>query len=378
MRILAVTNHGLSPILIKEFQSKFGVEARVESESKIVFEAEHEKLIDIIRRAQGIYRLCVLIDKTVIEESLKEAKKEIIEWIKTTDLTQFMKPDQEFAVRAHRSGNHAFRSVDIAAWAGEGIIKWFEEQKKIRPKVNLTKPEVLFRIYAIRDIYWLTLDITGPFAIERHYRKFDHPAGLRSQLGFLAVLLSGWSSNKGMLFDPTTGTGTIPIEASLYELRQPVSDHHWDNFLFHKWRNLEGVGRNQTKVKTDQRVFAIGQDRSSKFIKFAKAHSNLAKVETNAIFRQIDFMQDSRIPENTSHIVCNPPFGVRMGKRTQIENLYETIFKSAEQHSISSITQFLTKRNLAVSLAGKWGYKHSEEYRFYYGGITVYLIKFQR
>ncbi|RMG26349.1 MAG: hypothetical protein D6732_21365 [Methanobacteriota archaeon] len=377
MRFLAITNHGLSELLVREFNQKFGIKATAESESKVLFETEMEELIEVFRRSQGIYRICALISKVVIDEKSEEAKRQVREWIKSCNLSRYMDGKQKFAVRAHRFGDHQFRSVDIAAWGGEAIINWFTEEKKIRPKVDLTHPETLFRIYVIEETYWLTLDLTGTFAIERNYRRFDHPAGLRSQLAFLAVLLSEWNSNEGLLFDPTTGSGTIPIEAILFNQRKPISDHHWNDLLLHNWKEWKPVELIVQANKKETMKLAIGQDRSSKFIKYAETHAQLAGVSTNIDFRQVDFLRSPHIPKDVTHIVFNPPFGVRMGKKEQLERLYTTIFQSAKEYGIKTVTQFMTKRNLIREIADDQGYSIAEEYRFSYGGITVFLVKFQ-
>lgn len=376
MQFLAVTNHGLSELLKLELKVKFGIEANIESESKVLFESTFEEAIQILMFSQGLYRVCALISKAQIEDTTVQAKKKIMNWISSQDLTKFMTQDQKFAVRGHRSGDHAFKSVDIAAWAGEAIITWFEKEKGTRPKVNLTNPEVLFRIYAIQENYWFALDLVGEFAIERNYRKFNHPAGLRSQLGFLAVLLSGWERDKGLLFDPTTGSGTIPIEAALFYLNKPVSGHHWQDFLFHKWELLTDVEMPAIQPLHDSGLLAVGQDLSSKFIKFAEVHSEEAGVGKCVSFQVQNFLKKAEIPSHVSHLVFNPPFGVRMGKRNLVEELYSTIYKSCEENGINSITHFATKRNLAHRLAENHGFRVGNEYKFVYGGITVYLIKF--
>ncbi len=372
-RFIAVCNHGLSDLVANELKRKFSINAQIESLSKVSFQASIQQVQEILLFAQGIYRVCLLLSKSSLTGN--DPKLEIQQWIESLPIHEYLAIGQSFAVRAHRSGSHEFNSMDLAAWVGESIINAMQSQKNHRPIVNLTSPDILFRVYIIDNSLWFCLDAVGLDAIERNYRVYDHPAGLRSQLAFLGVLLSNWTT--GFLFDPTTGTGTIPIEACLFKSHAPVSSHLQNKFLFNNWSFVELDDWFLYPPKdSPQSCLAFGYDKTSRFVTYANVHSETAGTSSCTNFDQNNFLKSPTIPDGTECIVYNPPFGVRMGKIQYIQRLYNSVYHSSQDFGVPVIVQFATKKKLTQSVAESNGYSLSSLYKFNYGGITVHLMKF--
>ena len=72
----------------------------------------------------------------------------------------------------------------------------------------------------------------------------------------------------------------------------------------------------------DQNALIAGSDISYKAVAAAKKNFRMLPSGENIKLKVIDFREIAQL-ENTV-IVCNPPFGVRMGKKAEIAKLYKT------------------------------------------------------
>ncbi len=136
----------------------------------------------------------------------------------------------------------------------------------------------LFIVRIVHDECEISADTSGELLHRRGYRTEIAKAPLRETLAAAMVLASGWRPNEPLI-DPMCGSGTIPIEAALFARRI-------------------APGANRAGIAEDIR-FAV-----------SSLSGSIAEMED--------------VPDE-GWILTNPPYGIRVGERGDLRDLYATL-----------------------------------------------------
>lgn len=192
---------------------------------------------------------------------------------------------------------------------------WFEENG----------PDFPIEVSILKDLATLTIDTTGPGLHKRGYREEVGPAPLKETLAAALIQLSYWKPDR-LFIDPFCGSGTIPIEAALIARNIAPGLHR--NFLSENWprlpRELWKQAREEAKDKLLSKapVLLIGQDIDGKVLKLARKHAQDAGVSSDIDFRRDDVLELKKT-RDYGVIICNPPYGERLGDKSSAEAIYD-------------------------------------------------------
>jgi putative N6-adenine-specific DNA methylase len=192
---------------------------------------------------------------------------------------------------------------------------WFDE----------TGPDFPIEVSILKDFVTLTIDTSGLGLHKRGYREEVGPAPLKETLAAALVLLSYWNPERPFL-DPFCGSGTIPIEAAL--IARDMAPGINRNFTAENWpripRELWKEAREEAKDKLLRKVPLplIGQDIDAKVLRLAKKHAQDAGVSTDIDFKRDDVLELKKT-RDYGVIICNPPYGERLGDKSSAEAIYD-------------------------------------------------------
>ena len=222
----------------------------------------------------------------------------------------------------------------------DGIVDYFERHGRARPNVDKEQPDIRIHAYLNRDDVVLSLDLSGDALHMRGYREETGKAPLRETLAAAIVLRSGW--RKGTpLVDPMCGSGTLLIEAAQMEaqIAPQLYRLHWG---FDFWQ-----GHNQAaweKVKEAALVLAESEkqrENSPHFYGFDLDHRVLQKAKQNAknagVAHLMQWQQGdvaaikNPSPNVAGTVICNPPYGERLGTTPALIALYSVFGQRLKQ-----------------------------------------------
>ena len=185
----------------------------------------------------------------------------------------------------------------------------------------------LFVIRIVHDECTVSADSSGALLHLRGYRQAIGKAPLRETLAAAMLLGAGWSG-ESPLVDPMCGSGTIPIEAAMLARRmapgraRTFAFTHWPAHDARAWRKQLNDARS---AELQQAPAAIaGSDRDAGAIAAAGANAERAGVRADIELhaKAISAMNDTPTADATGLIACNPPYGVRVGDRERLRDLY--------------------------------------------------------
>ena len=182
----------------------------------------------------------------------------------------------------------------------------------------------LFLVRVLRDIVTISADSSGALLHRRGYRLATAKAPLRETLA-AAMLLGAGDREDWAFADPFCGAGTLPIEAAL--LRRRIAPGLFRSFGFERWPGFEAETwrtlREEARLRMLPRAAApiVGSDRDAGAIAAAVANAERAGVAADIGFEQRPFSAAAP-PARSGLLATNPPYGVRVGDRRALRDLY--------------------------------------------------------
>ena len=222
----------------------------------------------------------------------------------------------------------------------DGIVDYFERHGRARPNVDKEQTDIRIHAYLNRDEVVLSLDLSGDALHMRGYREDTGKAPLRETLAAAIVLRSGWQKGTPLV-DPMCGSGTLLIEAAQMEaqIAPQLYRLHWG---FDFWQ-----GHNQAaweKVKEAALVLAESEkqrENSPHFYGFDLDHRVLQKAKQNAknagVAHLMQWQQGdvaaikNPSPNVAGTVICNPPYGERLGTTPALIALYSVFGQRLKQ-----------------------------------------------
>ncbi len=338
VELIATSTFGLEAIVAQEVKDLGYQDVTVEN-GKVTFKADESAICrcNLWLRTADRVRLKVGEFKATTFESLFEQTK-ALPW------AELIPSDATFPVEGKSVNSTLFSVSDCQAIVKKAIVEsmkkkyhcqWFEE------KGPLYKIEVAL----LKDIATLTIDTSGVGLHKRGYREAAGDAPLKETLAASLILLSRWHPDT-ILIDPLCGSGTIPIEASLIGqniapgMNREFVSEHWPTLPRDLWRQA----RKETHdlAHYDKTLEIIGTDIDNEVIKMARKNAYEAGVDELIHFQAMP-VSDLRSKKKYGKIICNPPYGERLGNLKEIERLYRgmgKVFSNLDTWSYYILTSY--------------------------------------
>jgi putative N6-adenine-specific DNA methylase len=204
----------------------------------------------------------------------------------------------------------------------DGVCDRFRERTGERPSIAKLGADA--RIYAYLDATTVTLylDTSGEALFKRGYRVVDVEAPIRENLAAGILRLVGWKPEIP-LYDPMCGSGTFLIEAAQIALGMPAGAKR--RFGFYKLKQFDAPAwqrlRDTAPRKAPAGLQLYGSDVSKDALRAALANFTAAGVDDVIRIRSGDLL-DLPAPTPAGIMVCNPPYGARLGDDASLAAFY--------------------------------------------------------
>ncbi|MDC3232496.1 N-6 DNA methylase, partial [Prochlorococcus sp. AH-716-A09] len=172
----------------------------------------------------------------------------------------------------------------------------------------------------------LSLQSTFESLHKRGYRPAIGNAPLKENLASGLLKITEWNGTKPLV-DLMCGSGTFLIEAINQILKVPLKFQQFylfENWLdFNKYIFLEEKNKAQKRVITFEKLSkTIGCEINKDVFDQAKVNIKLAGLE-NHIELQNDDFKNIEFKSSEGLVLCNPPYGKKLGDENELITLYE-------------------------------------------------------
>lgn len=317
----ATCNTGLESVTVKELR-EMGAEAFDTSPSRVYFRARWSDIYHLHLHARTVNRFFGLLARAQVR-NLKEIEE--VAW--QVPYEDWFSNTLAFAIRSEREGTHDFTSMDIARVVGQVVCDRFIARRGQRPPVNLDAPDVEIFSTLVDEQFLLGLNLTGSSLHRRPWRQsLAHLTALRPTLAAAVVMASGWDHRP--LVDPMCGTGTLLIEGALWRrgISPSLGREEWAfrKLLPHdetRWQEELAQAHKAGGESPPLR----GSDWNARYVEVARQNAQGAGV-SDILFTVANALTLPP-PEEPVVLVTNPPYGVRMGKPSELVHLYRKLWQ---------------------------------------------------
>lgn len=364
--IVITTLFGLEALAAREVR-RLGYETTSVEDGRITFTGD----IEAVCRANMWIRTGerVLIK---IAEFTAVTFDELFEGTKSADWSRWIGKNDAFPVKGHSLKSKLASVRDCQAIIKKAVadnlssnygVSWLCEEDETY--------QIQFSV--MKDRVTLMIDTSGEGLHKRGYRQISNIAPLKETLAAAMVELSHWKYEYP-LCDPFCGSGTIPIEAAMIKrniapgISRKFAVNNFHQLPDNAWKNIVDEAKSlQKEIPLD--IYAYDIDKATVEI----ACANAVKAGVGECVKPV--LGDARkfnidIPYGT--VICNPPYGERIGEIKECEKLYRDIganFKRLDKWSYYIITSNENFEKL-------FGRRADKKRKLYNGMIKCNLYQF--
>lgn len=319
----ATCARGLEPVLAGELSS-LGAADVTAGHGGVTFRGDSA----LVYRANLWLRTAVRVLRPVLEVDVR-SPDELYDAVRTIDWSEFLTPGHTLAVDCNVRDSAITHSQYAARRVKDAICDQFRERVGRRPSVDTERPMVGLNLHVHRDHATLSLDSSWDSLHKRGYRPVQTKAPLNEALAAGLMLVSGWDVATPLV-DPLCGSGTFCIEGAWIALNRPPGlTRKW--FGFQGWldfdRPLWNAIRDEARLGTRKELPAPirGSDVRRDAVEFARTNARTAGVGHLLQLERLD-VRDARPPDGPpGSVICNPPYGERIGDEQELVGLYRSL-----------------------------------------------------
>lgn len=314
-------------------------------------------------------------DRVFLKLAEFEAKSfdQLFEQIYSINWEDYLSEGARFPVLTKSVKSALYSKSDIQSISKKAIVKKLSEDYGIE---QFKEDDELVEVHVnlLNDRVSVLLNSSGPPLHKRGYRIQQGEAPLKETLAAGMILLSDWREGN-VLIDPFCGSGTLGIEAAMIGmniapgLNRNFAAENWlfvPHDLFQNART-EAKKKIKTEIKLDIRCYDIDQNA----IAMAKENAEEAGVIENITFKQLA-IKDLVLPDEKGVIVCNPPYGERLGDREKVLDLYAELGDA--YFDSETFSAFVLTSNEDFEHA--FGDRADKNRKLYNGNIKCYLYQY--
>lgn len=388
-------------VLLEKEIKDLGI-TRVEVEKGgVAFKAETEEAIDVLLNSRVASRVFKEIQVYTIasEKDLYALAKEKW-WDKIFGVSQTFKINTLFD---RDTKEHFNNSMIFSQLLKDAIVDNFRDKYGERPSVDTGRPDITFLLRVERkpgtDLFnaRILVDMCGEPISNRGYREESLKAPLRENLAAAIILSTDFDPGKDIFTDCMCGTGTFLIEAILIkakvaptylkirqyiEKKVPVFD-----FLKHPWflvdRKSHRLFEERAQAIYNHSLAALnelqvrqffGFDISERALDTTRIHLHNAMIDPQIVtLNKRDATKITPMDEPPGIVICNPPYGERMGEEEELKNLYKDLGENFK-HNFKGFRAYVFTSNPMLRKCISLG--TSARHTFYNGSLECRLLKY--
>jgi putative N6-adenine-specific DNA methylase len=336
IELIAPTLFGIESVAAKEIRS-LGYEGIKVEDGKVTFIGDISAICKAnmwIRSAERIY--------VKIGEFEASTFDELFEGVRSLPWEEWIPENGQFPVDGYSLKSNLHSIPDCQSIIKKAVVErlkkkykkeWFDENGPLyKIKFSLMKNKAV-----------LMIDTSGEGLHKRGYRVMSNIAPLRETLASAMIMLSDWRYDRPLI-DPFCGSGTIPIEAALIGaniapgLNRKFTSEKWGQIPKKLW--LDTRKEAHSLIKMDVELNIRGYDIDESAVKLSINNAHKAGVNQYVKFAKKP-LKDLRTDDMYGILICNPPYGERMGEIKEVEKLYREmgrVFTSLNTWSYYIIT----------------------------------------
>jgi len=287
----------------------------------------------------------------------------------------FLNSEQTLAVFASVTQSNINHSKFAALRLKDAIVDYFREREGKRPSIDRRNPDLWLNVHIEKNVAIISVDTSGGSLHRRGYRVETVQAPMNETLAASIIRYTEWDGQTP-IYDPLCGSGTLLCEAYLTATKTPSANFR-NKFGFERlpdfdvelWAKVKKAAENKIIPLSNNLIY--GSDIDSKMVAIAQKNSAVIDSDTQIKIIQKDIFEIEKLENAT--IVCNPPYGIRMEKKKDLNTFYKDIGDFLKQRCTNSIAYiYFGDRKYIKEI----GLRSSKKWILSNGGLDGRLVKY--
>jgi putative N6-adenine-specific DNA methylase len=302
---------------------------------------------------------------------------DLYQGIKAIDWSEFLNPEMTLAVKATGKNDQLNHTHFTALQVKNAIVDQQMDRFGERSDVDVQEADLRIGVHIDDNGCTVSIDSSGNSLHRRGYRPAVGAAPLKESLAAALIQMSDWQPNQ-MFYDPLCGSGTLPLEAGLKALNIAPGMFR-DRFGFETWLDFDQVLWEQLIQEADDNRLDIlpapiwGSDRNPEVVDQAVINAKNCGLSNHIYFSPLD-LAEVIAPADSGVIFCNPPYGERLGRGSDLGAFYKQLGNVFKQQ-FKGWTAFVLSGN--KELSQNIGLKSSQRIAVLNGTLPCQLMKYE-
>ena len=335
------------------------------------------------------YRVCLwsrIANRVLLQLSTFKvtSQDDLYQGISKINWFEHLKPEGSFAVTFNAKNSEAINNTHFGALkVKDAVVDQMRAKFQIRPNINTEQPDIRINVNLNGETAVLSLDLSGESLHRRGYRDTTIKAPIKENLAAALLIRSKWpdtAKQGGTLIDPMCGSGTLLLEGAMIAadyapglLRDYYGFIGWKKHDADCWKALlfEALQRKNAGLKQLPTIAGFDKDRRN--INTALTHIANAGLQ-NKIHLECRDIADAApaLSWKPGLVICNPPYGERLGDEQETTELYKKFGDSLKAHFKNwQAAMIISNPELGFRL----GIRSQKPATFYNGALECKLLR---
>lgn len=353
---------------------------------------EHVAMVRGFAGMETAYRLCLwsrLANRVllVLARFPVSNAETLYEGVKAVDWSEHLDAGGSLAVEFSGRGAGIDNTHFGALKVKDAIVDRLRAQFGQRPSVDKDNPDLRVHLRLDKGEAVLSIDLSGHSLHQRGYRLQQGAAPLKENLAAAILIRAGWpriAAEGGALADPMCGVGTFLVEAGLMaaDVAPNLKRQQWG---FSRWLGHVPAVWNRLHAEAEERA-RIGLSKPPLWIRGYEADPRLIQPARNNIERaglgewvriyqgELATFEPRTDKGQAGLVVCNPPYGERLGDEASLLYLYQNLGERLRQACMGWEAAIFTG---APELGKRMGIRSHKQYALFNGALPCKLLLLQ-
>ncbi|MFU8788313.1 MAG: bifunctional 23S rRNA (guanine(2069)-N(7))-methyltransferase RlmK/23S rRNA (guanine(2445)-N(2))-methyltransferase RlmL [Methylobacter sp.] len=338
--LFATTPKAMESILTDELRA-IGVDHIKATLAGVAFQGDLETAYRACLWSRTANRILLVLSSFEVK-----SQQDLYDGVQKIDWFEHINPQDSFAVSFSAKNSEAINNTHFGALkVKDAIVDQMRDRFQTRPSINTEQPNIRINVYLNGEHAQLSLDLSGESLHRRGYRDVSIKAPMKENLAAAMLLRSGWpqiAQQQGALIDPMCGSGTLLLEGAMIAadyapglLRDYYGFSGWKKHDADCWKKLCAEAEQRKKIGIEKLPVIVGFDQNRQTVNTALAHVANAGLQNKIHIERRD-IEDAAPAESWKPglLICNPPYGERLGDEQETAELYKKFGEALKQHFI--------------------------------------------
>jgi 23S rRNA (guanine2445-N2)-methyltransferase / 23S rRNA (guanine2069-N7)-methyltransferase len=275
-----------------------------------------------------------------------KTQQDLYKGVQQINWSEHLRANGSFAVSFSAKSAPAINNTHFGALkVKDAIVDQMRQRFGERPSIDIEKPDIRINVHLHREQAQLSLDLSGESLHRRGYRDITIAAPIKENLAAGLLLASHWpaiAQEQGSLIDPMCGSGTLLLEGAMIAadyapglLRDYFGFFGWKKHDPACWRRLTEEANQRKRKGLTQLPIIAGFDHDRRCLLAARTHISNAGLQDH-IHLERRSIEDAKPASSwqAGLVVCNPPYGERLGSDLETAELYKQFGQTLKHHFI--------------------------------------------